>query len=255
MICVDVLGNIIENTSINFSKINTINFELSKKYQKTNPALKISFSDNIKNNIKYIKKLAYFQKSHIEFLTEYNDLKIKYIITNYNDDIITAIKALFINNPKEQCLFLYDNIFKELDDIWKKHNPCKFCNNICISSKNHKSAHKENGCCYSFDYSKNIFKFIDNVKLCKYLGIDKKCLTENISCKFFVCKYLKKNKLFDIDMKDYLLVQAFFTNKQKLILQFNFFRSKEEILEKLTKKDNTPFFIYYLFNNYRITSN
>ena len=56
-------------------------------------------------------------------------------------------------------------------------------------------------------------------------------------------------------MKDYLLIQAFFTNKQKLILHYNFFRSKEEILEKLIEKNNTPFFIYYLSSNYRISKN
>ena len=63
---------------------------------------------------------------------------------------------------------------------------------------------------------------------------------------------LKKNKIFNINMKDYLLVQAFFTHKKKLILQYNFFRSKEEILQKLIEKDHTPFFIYYLFSYYRI---
>ena len=53
-------------------------------------------------------------------------------------------------------------------------------------------------------------------------------------------------------MSDFLLVQAFFTNKQKLILKYNFFRSKEEILEKLMKKDNSPFLFYYLYGFYRI---
>ena len=185
-------------------------------------------------------------------MTEYSGKKIKYIISNYNDDVLIALKALFINNSKEQYIFLYDNIFKNLDNLWNQSNPCKFCNNICFASKNHKTAHKENGCCYSFDYSKNIFKFIDNVKVCKYLGKEKRCTTENISCKFFVCNYLKKNKIFNIDIKDYLLVQAFFNNKQKLILKYNYFKSKEEILEKLNEKDNTPFIIYYLFSKYRI---
>ena len=195
MIYVDILGNIIKDAdSIDLSDIDTINFELNKKYKNTNPALIINFSNNIKENIKYIKKLAYFQKSHIEFMSEYNDLKIKYIISDYDDDIITAIKAIFIDNTKEQYLFLYDNVFNSLNDLWNKNNPCKFCNNICLASKNHKSAHEKNGCCYSFDYSKNFFKFIENEKICKYLGKDKRCTTENISCKFFVCNYLKKNK-------------------------------------------------------------
>ena len=255
MIYVDSIGNIIENSSVDFSSIKSIDFNINQKYNKINPALKINFTNNISNDVKYIKKLLSFQKLHIDFITECNGFKIKYILSNCNDDILTAIKATFINNINDRYLYLYDNIFNSLDALWKKYNPCKFCNDVCIASKNHKAAHKENGCCYSFDYSKNMFKFIDNVKVCKYLGKDKRCTTENISCKFFVCNYLKKNNIFNINMKDYLLVQAFFNNKQKLILKYNFFRSKEEILEKLMEKNNTPFFIYYLYNDYRISKN
>ena len=193
---VDIYGNIIESSNVDFSDINSINFEMNKKYKGTNPALNIEFSNDTKTNIKYIKKLIKLQKLNVNFMTEYSGKKIKYIISNYNDDVLIALKALFINNSKEQYIFLYDNIFKNLDNLWNQCNPCKFCNNICFASKNHKTAHKENGCCYSFDYSKNIFKFIDNVKVCKYLGKEKRCTTENISCKFFVCNYLKKNNLF-----------------------------------------------------------
>ena len=252
MVCIDIFGKIIEDSKINYSDIENIDFELNKNYKKNNPALKINFSENKKNNEKYIKKLINFNKLNKNFVTKYNNYKIKYILSNYTDEILVAIKALFIDDTKEKYLYLYDNIFKNLDEIWHKYNPCKFCNNICIASKNHKAAHKENGCCYSFEYSKNVFKFIDNVQICKYLGKEKMCTTENISCKFFVCNYLRKKNLFNINMSDFLLVQAFFTNKQKLILKYNFFRSKEEILEKLMKKDYSPFLFYYLYGFYRI---
>ena len=252
MIYVDSIGNIIENSGLNFDNIKSTDFNIKQKYSNVNPALKINFTNSISDNVKFIKKLLYFQQLHIDFVTECNGFKIKYILSNCNDELLTAIKATFISDTKDRYLYLYDNIFKSLDTLWTKSNPCKFCNDVCIASRNHKAAHIENGCCYSFDYSKNIFKFIDNVKVCKYLGKDKRCTTENISCKFFVCNYLRKNNLFNIYMKDYLLVQAFFDNKQKLILKYNFFRSKEEILDKLIKKDNTPFFIYYLYNHYRI---
>ena len=252
MIYVDSIGNIIENPSANFANIECVEFNINKKYNHINPALKINFTSNISENVKFIKRLLHFQKLNIDFVTECNGFQIKYILSNCNDDLLIAIKATFISDTKDRYLYLYDNIFKSLDTLWKKSNPCKFCNDVCIASKNHKAAHKENGCCYSFDYSKSIFKFIDDVKVCKYLGEDKRCATENISCKFFVCNYLRKNNLFNIHMKDYLLVQAFFNNKQKLILKYNFFKSKEEILEKLVENDNTPFFIYYLHGNYRI---
>ena len=46
MIYVDELGNIIDNSKIDFSNINSIDFNLKHKYKSCNPALKIHFSDN-----------------------------------------------------------------------------------------------------------------------------------------------------------------------------------------------------------------
>ena len=77
-------------------------------------------------------------------------------------------------------------------------------------------------------------------------------MVRNISCKLFVCNYLKKEKLFNIDIKDFILIQSFFNKKQQLILKQNFFKSKEEILNKLLEENNESLFIYYLRNNYRI---
>ena len=132
---VDIYGNIIESSNVDFSDINSINFEMNKKYKGTNPALNIEFSNDTKTNIKYIKKLIKLQKLNVNFMTEYSGKKIKYIISNYNDDVLIALKALFINNSKEQYIFLYDNIFKNLDNLWNQSNPCKFCNNICFVTK------------------------------------------------------------------------------------------------------------------------
>ena len=219
MVLIDNNGNLIDEKNISFNNINYINFD--NKYNKDNPALKISFNKNTESNVEYIKKLIQLQENNVHFLTNFNDVNIKYILENANDEIINAIKAMHISNIKEKYTFIYDSIFHDLDILWNSANPCKFCNNVCIASKNKKAAHDENGCCYSFDYSKNLFKFIDNVKLCKYLGKDKKCTTQNISCKLFVCNYLKKNNIFQINMKDNLLIQSFFNKKQHLILKYN----------------------------------
>ena len=53
-------------------------------------------------------------------------------------------------------------------------------------------------------------------------------------------------------MKDFILVQSFFNKKQQLILKYNFFKSKEEILNKLLEENNEPLIIYYLHSKYRI---
>ena len=234
------------------NKINYVDFNMKTKYNKNNYALRINFMNDFKYSIKCIKKLIYFRKNKIDFLTHYKNYKLKYIILNYNEDILIALKALYISDIKERYIFLYDAIFHSLDVLWKKNNPCHFCNNICIASKNHKTSHLQNGCCYSFEYSKSPFKFIENVSICKYLSPDKQCTTQNLSCKFFVCKYLRKSHIFNINPNSFLLFNCFFDNKQKLILKYNFFKSKEEIIEKLLIKDTTPFIFYYLNNNYHI---
>ena len=208
--------------------IQFIDFDLKNKYKNTNYALKIDFKNDLNYSIKCIKKLIQFENSNIVFSTNYNNLNVKYIIINYNDDVLDALKSIFISDLKQKYSFIYDCIFNSLDKIWRNENPCKFCNDVCIASKNHSTAHEKDGCCYSFEYSKNPFSlsFIKNVKPCKYLNENKSCTTKNLSCKFFVCNYLKKNNLFNLKMEDFLLINTFFSKKQKLILINNFFKSK-----------------------------
>ena len=235
--------------------IQFVDFNLKNKYKNnTNFALKIDFKNNKKYSIMCLKKLLYFEKNNINFFTYFKNLKVKYIILNYNDEIIDALKAIFIKNIKNKYEFIYDNIFDKLDKIWKEKNPCDFCQNICISSRNSRFNSREDGCCYSFEYTKNPFSIspIKSEKKCQYLGSDKICTTRNLSCKFFVCKYLKKNNIFNLKMNNFLLISVFFNKKQKLILKYNYFCSKEEIISKLLEKNNLNLFFYYLFHQYRI---
>ena len=55
MIYIDSTGNIIENSSVDFSNIKSIDFNIDQKYDNINPALKINFS-NAKNQNRKIKK-------------------------------------------------------------------------------------------------------------------------------------------------------------------------------------------------------
>ena len=87
------------------------------------------------------------------------------------------------------------------------------------------------GCCYSFEYC-NFFetKFIKNIKLCEHL-INKTCSTKCITCKLFTCKYLKEKHI-KFDTHKILLLDCFFDKKQHLILNSNFFKTREDILNK-----------------------
>lgn len=232
-----------------------ITFDVKQNYADNDyPALKINFSNDDKYNKQCIKKLIQFRERNISFCTKYNQLNVKYIISNYNQNILDALNIIEIDNLVHKYTQIYNLVFKELDNIWSKENPCKFCNNMCISSRHNKSAHKYDGCCYSFEYPKNPFSlsFTKNVKTCQYLSNNKSCLTQNISCKLFVCQYLRKHTNFSLDINDFMLIDCFFTPKQKLILKYNFFHLKEDIIIKLLENDRTPYFIYYLFSHYRI---
>jgi len=67
-----------------------------------------------------------------------------------------------------------------------------------------------------------------------------------------VYEYLKKTENFDIKLKDFLLIMAFFNSKQRLILKYNYFYSKEEIIDKLLEKSKIPLALYYYYDYYRI---
>ena len=68
----------------------------------------------------------------------------------------------------------------------------------------------------------------------------------------FTCDYLKKTESFDIKLNVFLLVMEFFNSKQRLILKYNYFNSKEEIIDKLLEKSKMPLALYYYYDYYRI---
>ena len=203
-----------------------------------------------------VKKLIQLENNKKIYLSDFKNKNLKYIISNYNDDIIIALRALCISDIKERYTFVYDSIFKALDKIWKKENPCEFCDNKCIATREEKFFNQENGCCYSFDYTTSLFSpyFITNKKQCQYLKENKSCATQNMSCKLHICHYLKKYKHFNLDIDNNLLFQSFFSKKQQLVLKYNHFHSKEELIDKLLEDDKTPFFVYYTQNKYRVKS-
>jgi len=231
-----------------------VEFDLNKKFKTGHYAISIDFRNDVKYSIKCIKKLILLKKSNIPFCYNFKDYKVKYVISNYNDAILNALKAIEISDLKEKYTFIYDSVFKQLDDIWSKKNYCNFCNNKCIATRMHKNIDQLDGCCYSFRMNTNLFStnFIKNKQKCKFLGDDKRCTTQNISCKLFTCDYLKKTESFDIKLNDFLLVMAFFNSKQRLILKYNYFNSKEEIIDKLLEKSKMPLALYYYYDYYRI---
>ena len=191
-----------------------------------------NFNKNFKMNLKELKK---FQKVK----NNYNRI----IINTTNADIINCFKAMYINDINKRNEFIYDQVCYLLDQKWNQYLPCNFCNNKCIASRNGFMDKKYDGCCYSFKR-----KRFGNVKKekCIHLKENKTCDTSNISCKLFTCDYLKKNKLFSTKYEDYYMLQLFFNRKERLIIKYNFFKTKEEILKKLQEKSIKPYILYLL---------
>lgn len=186
-----------------------------------------------KNKVEILKQLIKSNKKDIN----------KILISNYDDEIIDVIKAIFIEDKRKKIEFIYDRVCSLLDEKWNNCFPCEFCNNKCIASRNNYMDKEYNGCCYSFK-RKRFGKV--NKKTCKYLGKDKKCTTSNISCKLFTCNYLRKRKNFKTNFDDYLLLTLFFNKKEKLIIKYNFFKSREEVINKLLESSHKPYIIYLL---------
>ena len=246
--------SIFYNKEENVLNINEINSNKIKRLKnKSFDYFTVTFSNDFDENCKLIKRINLLFKCDISFKIDSNKYDLKNCSESTKKDIKKALYAISIKDERQRITYLYDEIFSYLDNIWKENNPCNFCNNRCVASIKGKTAHKENGCCYSFDYSKNPFKLTENEKICKYLKEDKTCATQNISCKLFVCRYLRKNNIFNIDLNKIFLVNAFFNKHKKLVLKENFFVSKEEIINKLLEDDDyIPYFIYYLHDYCRI---
>ena len=222
-------------------------FSLTKKYPQNNSALLIDFKNDLKFATRCIKKLIQLKNKNINFQTVSNGKNIKYILSHYNQAILDSLIAIEIEDPKERCIFTYEKFCDELDAVWKKYNPCHFCNDLCAAAKTDKRYSKPDGCCaVTFDLIllKKGFFTKDSFYPCPHLGKTNGCTTQNSACKMFACRYIKKNNLIPLKPKQSLMYQCFFNPKQRLILSNNFFKTKEQLIDKLLEIDHTPLWYY-----------
>lgn len=195
---------------------------------------------------KYNKKLGFNILKNKIIALVYSNKSI------YTNDILNAFKVLILPSKEEKNEFIYDTVCEYLDNEFRKNNICDFKNDQCIANRAGRcTGHKTMGCCYSFDYAKLYeLRLVKNVKLCQYMQ-NKSCSTKNISCKLFTCKCLKEKNIF-FNTHEILLLDCFFNRKQHEIITSNFFRTREEILEKLLEKNYDTYLWYYMFKKYAI---
>jgi len=222
-------------------KLNDKTILYDKKEYKKNIDKDTLYID-FKNNPSYtLIKLKKFKKIKKVFK--------KIVIANYQDEVIDFFKTYYIKDRKKQIEFIYDTVCDMLDKKWAEYSPCEFCDNRCISSRNNFMDREFDGCCHSFE--RKLTKCI-NKQPCRYLGEDKRCTTKNLSCKLFTCDYLKKSGKFDTNYEDFLLLKMFFTKKEKLVIKYNFFKKREEVIEKLLEKNRAPYLLYLIKLEYMI---
>ena len=252
---------------------------ISKKYNKINNS-KIKYCSKIKpnililinlnNNYEYLKYVIKNLIKLFELCNQYNkslgydysDTKIlSWVMNNtknidsedtvYLNDIINSFKANLFSTKREKYEFIYDTVCEFLDNNFASKNYCDFKNDKCIANRENCTAHKNMGCCYSFEYS-NMFdpNLIKNVQLCQYME-NGRCTTKNLTCKMFTCKYLKKKNI-KFDSHKILLLDCFFNNKQHEIINFNFFVTREEMIDKLLEENDDIYITYFLLGKYMI---
>lgn len=222
----------------------------------------LELNENYSNSRYIVKSLSKLFDSIPELAEKFVDLEtdktLTTIIKDNNSkqigDIINALRAILIKDISERNEFIYDTVCEYLDSKFKGCNVCDFKNDKCIANRAHAINNTISmGCCHSFDYAKFYEPlFIKNIKVCQYMQ-NRMCATKNISCKLFTCRLVKKqHPEFNFKIRKILLLDCFFTQKQQYVLQYNYFRTKEQILEKLQEK-NKDMYLWYICNKkYRI---
>lgn len=204
----------------------------------------------IKNLILLFKML---KKRNIKLNYTYQNFTMLSILScqasnPFFDDICTTLKALLSNSQKKQYEIIYDYVCTYLDNEFTCKNICEFFNNTCAASRAGLTQYKYNGCCYTVEYGPG--GIILGHKPCKYL-VNKHCVANCISCKLHTCYFLKMKNI-EYKIKNILLLNCFFSHKQWLVLKYNAFTTKEEILQKLLHVKFIPSIFYYPFSLYKI---
>ena len=138
----------------------------------------------------------------------YKKKQIKY--KGNNDEIKEIAKVLNIKSGMKRLEYIFDKSCEQIDNKFKDENICGFKCNQCIIQRENKSF-EVNGCCSSCRFQSN-----------------SGCTTKNLTCKLFFCDYIKE-KYDVVKFKDLKLLNLL-SRRQRLMLKFDLFSSREEVL-------------------------
>lgn len=179
-----------------------------------------------KNFYRKIKRYVNKRNSKVHFLYNHYDIvDDSFLKSTMDEEIKTKIKiihAINLKKKEERYSYLYDQVCDFLDEEFKKKNICRFKDNICIGVKKKCHCQSVYGCCYGSKRG-----------LCKNL-VHNECQIKSISCKLFVCNYLKKEG-FGYKVDDIALLKYFFNKIQKYYIEYSLFKDKDEMIPLLLK--------------------
>ncbi len=166
--------------------------------------------------------------------------------SKYVQDFENCIKAMNIKDRKERLTFIYDTACDYVDGLFANCNNCEFKDDKCAVNRSPQHQYEDMGCCRSFEFT-GIFQkeMIKNLKLCRYAKSQTGCTTKNLSCKLFTCSYLRKKGI-KFSIFKILLLSCFLNIKERDIIKYNFFGSREELLDRLLNYKYCPY-IWWLF--------
>lgn len=219
-----------------------------------NLLLNTNKSDILSNPSKFLHKIIYtkevktFEKPEgqidivdfIKSLDDKNNLAqnkdLNFIFTSKQIDEETlfkeeqlkkAIEIINIDNLEERNRKIYDDTYNYLQRDFVSNSYCDFCNNKCIAQRRHIRMYPltiKNGCCYT------------NFGYCSHLK-NGCCNAECIACTLYSCQYLTKRGI-GYWINEFILLKAFLNKDQLHHLVFDFYKTKEQILENLKKFQN-----------------
>ncbi len=137
----------------------------------------------------------------------------EFIYNGQNKDIERIITVLNIKSRRERLEYIFDESCSDIDKHFKGENICEFECGQCIVQREHKLKDK-NGCC----------------RICR-LQSDTGCTSKNLTCKLFFCDEVK-NKYEVIKLNDLKLLKLL-TRRQRTILRFDLFSTREEVIMDL----------------------
>lgn len=233
--------------------------KLKKNIKSKDIVIVINF--NLLNSEKQLIKIIRNVEKLKKYLIKYN-ITVKYnvnlgnkILDNLNDNsnyllynLIHSLIAISFNTKKEKYEYLYDIVCDYLDKQFEEKNLCDFKDGKCIANRTGQTMHKDNGCCYNVKYIGHLDFKVSGY--CSKLS-ERGCTIKCISCKFFTCKYYQKQGI-SFEPKTIFLIKNFFTKSQILILKYNIYRTKDEIINKLLSGKLLPYFLSLATKSYYI---